>query len=158
NNSRWDQKERGEVVFTADEMAGENLFFTERADCFHCHGAPLFTVNRFANNGLDAVPVDPGLFTVTGQEFDRGKMRATTLRNIEHTAPYMHDGRFQTLEEVIDHYSEGVQATPNLDPILSRRRTQSPFTAQEKAELLAFLKTLSDPEFLQNPDYGPPSP
>ncbi|NNE44940.1 MAG: cytochrome-c peroxidase [Gemmatimonadetes bacterium] len=159
NNSRWDQKQRGEIEFTPEEAAGERLFFLNEpgADCFHCHRSALFTDNRMHDNGLDVNPNDAGHSLVSGQSFDFGKMRSPTLRNIEYTAPYMHDGRFATLEEVIDHYSEGLQQSPNLDPLLSRRGAGAGFTDQEKAELLAFLKTLSDPSFLTNPAYGPPT-
>jgi cytochrome c peroxidase len=159
-DSRLDQKLRREVTFTPEEARGEQLFFSERGDCFHCHGSILLTDNQFHDNGLDLVPADPGRFLVTGQEFDRGKFRTPTLRNIELTAPYMHDGRFATLEEVIDHYSDGVQDSPNLDPLLRvpRPPDDSPFTAQEKADLIAFLKTFTDPVFIANPDYGPPGP
>jgi cytochrome c peroxidase len=99
---------------------------------------------------------------VTGSVFDRGKFKTPTLRNVERTAPYMHDGRFGTLEEVLEHYVEGVQRSPNLDPLLGVHLngggTGLPLTAQDRADLVAFLKTLTDPDFLANPDFGPPSP
>jgi cytochrome c peroxidase len=157
-DSKWDRVARGEDTFTVEELRGQQLFFTERADCFHCHGTRLFTDFRYHDNGIDLEPVDPGRMTVTGSEFDFGKFRSPTLRNIEVTAPYMHDGRFATLEEVIEHYSSGIQHSPNLDPLLLIERpgdTQE-FTEQEKGDLLAFLKTLTDPVFLSNPGYGPP--
>lgn len=159
NNSRWDRKQRGELTFTPEEAAGERLFFMNEpgGDCFHCHGSALFTDNRMHDNGLDLAPNDAGHSLVSGESFDFGKMRSPTLRNIEHTAPYMHDGRFATLEEVIDHYSEGLQHSPNLDPLLSVRGAGVGLTDEEKANLLAFLKTLSDPTFLTNPDFGPPT-
>ena len=85
-------------------------------DCFHCHGGPLFQSQSFANNGLDTVFTDPGRHLVTRKEGDRGKFAVPSLRNIAVTAPYMHDGRFATLEEVMDHYASGV------------KRSSTPFT------------------------------
>jgi cytochrome c peroxidase len=157
-DSKWDLVARGEASFTEEETRGQILFFTERGDCFHCHGSRLFTDLQYHDNGLDAVPTDLGREVVTGSTFDRGKFRSPTLRNIEVSAPYMHDGRFATLEEVIEHYSSGLQDSPNLDPLLRVPRPGGPqeFTAQEKADLLAFLRTLTDPVFLSNPEYGPP--
>lgn len=157
-DSRWDRKQRGEITFTPEETRGEQLFFSERGDCFHCHGSALFTGNQYHDNGLDVAPADPGRMAVTGAEADRGKFRAPTLRNIELTAPYMHDGRFDTLEEVVEHYSSGIQQSPNLSPFFRVVRpgpTQT-YSAQEKADLVAFLKALTDPVFIANPDYGPP--
>jgi len=157
-DSKWDRVHRGEAEFTPEEARGQTFFFTERGDCFHCHGTSLFTDHRHHDNGLDLDPADPGRMAVTGDPFDRGKFRSPSLRNAEVTGPYMHDGRFATLEEVIEHYSTGIQDSPNLDPLLKIPRpgdTQE-FTAQEKSDLLAFLRTLTDPVFLSNPDYGPP--
>jgi cytochrome c peroxidase len=137
---------------------GFTLFFSEEGDCFHCHGTRLFTDNEFHNNGLDAVPADPGLEALTGDPLDRGRFRTPTLRNVEYTAPYMHDGRFATLEEVVDHYSEGIQPSPSLDPVLGVHQGGGvSLTADQKADLIAFLKSLSDPGFLTNPEFGPPA-
>jgi cytochrome c peroxidase len=156
NHSRYDRHLRGELELTTAESRGERLFFNETGECFHCHGTLFFTDEEYHDNGLDLAPVDPGRQAVTGREPDHGKFRTPTLRNIEHTAPYMHDGRFDTLEQVMDHYSSGVQPSPNLDAVL---RVHGPpglsLTEPEKADLIAFLKTLSDLEFLENPDFGP---
>ena len=146
-NSKYDQFRAGTATLTPEEELGMNLFFNERGDCFHCHGPSLFTNNRYHNNGLDEFPEDLGLAAITGHPFDAGKFKTPTLRNIEYTAPYMHDGRFQTLEEVIDFYDAGTQLSETIDPLIGRRR-QINLTADEKAALVAFLKTLSDPEFL----------
>jgi cytochrome c peroxidase len=155
HGSKYDRYRAGEVAFTPQEELGYNLFFTEQADCFHCHGTALFTDNRFHNNGLDVLPADSGLAAVTGQAFDIGKFKAPTLRNVEFTAPYMHDGRFETLEEVVDFYNDAVQPSPTLDPLLGAGSTrQMNLNDEEKAALIAFHKTLSDPEFVR-PRNGP---
>jgi cytochrome c peroxidase len=116
------------------------------ADCFHCHGGMLFTDHQFHDNGLDLAPSDPGRAGVTRRNSDRGKFVTPTLRNIARTAPYMHDGRFQTLEEVVRHYSEGVQASPNLDPNLAKHTAVGlHLSPDDQSALVAFLKTLSEP-------------
>jgi cytochrome c peroxidase len=115
------------------------------ADCFHCHGGALFTDSQFHNNGLDVSSVDIGLRKVTGRESDAGKFSTPTLRNVALTAPYMHDGRFKSLEEVIDHYSSGVQRSLTLDPNLSKHPTEGmQLSRTDKKALVAFLKTLTD--------------
>ncbi|MEO0416829.1 MAG: cytochrome c peroxidase, partial [Verrucomicrobiota bacterium] len=156
-DSKFDQAARGEVTLTDQEKHGLKLFVTEfdpdrnlrGADCFHCHGGNLFTNNRFSNNGLPQSPVaDLGLFTATGKPGDKGKFKTPSLRNIELTGPYMHDGRFGTLEEVIDHYSSGVQRSKTLDPNLAKHPIQGiQLTEEEKSALVAFLKTLTDQQF-----------
>ena len=148
-NSKYDQFRAGMATLTPEEELGMNLFFTERGDCFHCHGPRLFTDNRYHNNGLDEFPEDLGLAAITGRPFDAGKFKTPTLRNVEYTAPYMHDGRFQTLEEVIDFYDSGTQPSETIDPLIGRRR-QINLTPEEKTALVAFLKTLSEPGFLNN--------
>lgn len=157
--SKWDRKVHGEDVFTDSELRGEILFRSEQAECFHCHGSLLFTDNRFHDIGLDLDPPDAGRMDATGDPFDRGKFRTPTLRNVEVSAPYMHDGRFATLEEVVDHYAEGVQRSPNLDPLLGVNMPAGVrLTEQERADLVAFLRTLTDEEFLANPEFRPPRP
>lgn len=138
------------------ELRGEALFFGEKAECFHCHIDITFTDNSFRNNGLDRVftDVNNGLFNVTGDPADIGKFKTPTLINIEHTAPYMHDGRFQTLEEVLDHYATDVQYSPTLDPLIRLNGFQ--LTEDERTDLVAFLRTLTDEEFLSNPDFSDP--
>ncbi len=159
NNSRFDKYVRGELELTPQELRGFDRYkFENEGDCFHCHAlGGLFTHNVFANNGLDADP-DPGRFANTGDEFDMGKFRAPTLRNIEVTGPYMHDGRFDTLEQVLDHYGGGMQDGPNFDSKLFLHLTQGrTFSTQAKADIIAFLKTLTDEEFLTNPDFADPN-
>ena len=154
-NSKYDR--RAEEPLSESEQRGFNIFFSEKGDCFHCHGTVLFTDNLFHNNGLDAFSEDVGLGAITAQALDFGKFKTPTLRNIEHTAPYMHDGRFQTLEEVIDFYSEGLKFSRTVDPLMKNvEQGGIQLTAEEKQDLLAFLKTLSDEEFINNPAFRNP--
>lgn len=155
-NSKFDKVLRGEAQFTNEEFLGYELFFTERGDCFHCHATVFMTDNSMHNNALDANP-DPGYFNVTGDSLDFGKFKSPTLRNLVYTAPYMHDGRYSTLEEVIEFYSQELQKSPTVDPLmknLSKGGIQ--LTTEEKAGLVAFLKTLSDSEFTTNPALSEP--
>ncbi len=153
-NSKFDKVQRGEEVFTPLEQQGMELFFTEKGDCFHCHGSVLFSDNLMHNNALDSLP-DPGYFTYTGDSLDYGKFKSSTLRNIEYTAPYMHDGRFSTLDEVIDFYSHGLQKTITVDPLMKKLSQGGvQLTTTEKQALKAFLLTLSDKDFLTNPDFA----
>lgn len=162
SNSRFDQYLRGEVQLTQSELKGFVLFTTEEgADCFHCHGAaanPLFTTNLFYNNGKDSMFTDPfDRYSVTGDPMDKGAYKASTLRNIEFTAPYMHDGRFETLEEVIAFYAHGLVWTPYINPLMHHIvNGGNQLTPAEKVDLIAFLKTLSDTSFLHNPEFGQP--
>ncbi len=154
--SKFDRERLGKVFYDVEEQDGYDMFFSERGDCFHCHGGVLLTDNAFHNNGLDTIPEDTGLEEVTHSEFDRGKFKTPTLRNIELTAPYMHDGRFRTLEEVIDFYSEGLQPSKTIDPLMKAIRNRGKhFTPYEKKALLAFLKTLTDTAFVNNPALQP---
>jgi cytochrome c peroxidase len=153
HDSKFDRAQRGEVELSADEKRGFELFMTEReprlgamgADCFHCHGGALFTDHQFRNNGLAILESDTGRHRVTRSALDRGAFSTPSLRNIALTAPYMHDGRFATLEEVLDHYSTGVKRTDTLDPNLAKHPDGGlRLTAEEKRCVLAFLKTLTD--------------
>ncbi|MFT4759204.1 MAG: cytochrome c peroxidase [Paraglaciecola sp.] len=144
------------------EVDGYFLFFREQnftlhPGCSHCHGATYFQGDTYYNNGLDEVDdlnnfPDLGRGGVTGIYADNGTFRAPTLRNIETTAPYMHDGRFGTLEEVLNHYQSGGHPADNLDQEI----TGFPLTDYEKESLLAFLKSLTDPDFLDNSDFKSP--
>lgn len=149
--------EIGSGVFYNDlEQQGFDLFFSERGDCFHCHSGILFTDNLFHNNGLDGNnPADKGLYNVTNNPQDMGMFKTPTLRNIEFTAPYMHDGRFQTLEEVLTFYSTQVNVSDNLDPLMSHEGGIE-MTLQEREAMRAFLLTLSDTTFLKNPTFAKP--
>ena len=157
SESDWDKYLRGEYMLSQSEAKGFEVFFTEKGDCFHCHGTILFTDNLFHNNGLDSVLTNLGLGAITGNSNDNGKFKSPTLRNIEFTAPYMHDGRFNTLEEVIDFYSENVMFSPTVDPLMKKvNQGGLHLTTSEKIDLIAFLKTLSDNDFINNPDYSSP--
>jgi cytochrome c peroxidase len=163
-NARYDQVIWERNGFPTDsEQRGIALFFIEdnqnidHPGCSHCHFNPLFTDNNFRNNGLDSVAdlnsfSDDGLGGFNNNIYDNGKFRVPTLRNIELTAPYMHDGRFATLEEVLDHYSQGGHGVINEDPNIR----QFVLSDQEKQDLINFLKMLTDTSFvkkeaIQNP-------
>ena len=156
-DSKFDRAVRGETKLTNQEKRGLQLFVTEHdpkrklfgADCFHCHGGNLFSNHRFTDNGLGHDTRDLGYHRVTNDSADRGKFKAPTLRNIAVTAPYMHDGRFKTLEEVIEHYDSGVKRTDTLDPNLAKHPTKGlGLSSADKQALVAFLKTLTDESFL----------
>lgn len=159
NDSKYDRFQRGETTFSPSERRGLVLFLTEKGDCFHCHvvASGLFTDQDHRNNGLDSVFVDPGRAEVTGRASDLGKFRSPTLRNIAVTAPYMHDGRFQTLEQVLDHYNSGGVGSASVDPLIRVGRGLG-LSQQDKQDLIAFLHTLTDSTFLANPDFAPPVP
>jgi len=159
SNSKFDKHLMGEATLTPEEQNGLNVFLDEaRGDCFHCHGNPnnpLWTDNIFHNNGLDTTITDLGLGEVTGDPADNGKFKSPSLRNLAFTAPYMHDGRFATLDEVINHYSEGLQNSPTIDPLMKKvAQGGVQLSAQDKADLKAFLMTLSDYEFINNPAFN----
>lgn len=160
-NSKFDKYFNQQALqLTPQELRGLILFDGEGADCFHCHGlGGLLTDNQFRNNGLESdFSSDFGRYDVTGNDADKGKFRAPTLRNIEVTAPYMHDGRFFTLEEVIDHYSEHVTQSETIDPLMELvGNGGAQLTQSEKEDLIAFLKTLTDEEFLSNPAFSDPN-
>lgn len=145
DDSKYDQYRQGKASLSSSELAGLDLF---RMHCTDCHTEPLFTNNGFSNNGLDSEFADIGRGLITQDPSDNGKFKVPTLRNIELTYPYMHDGRFWSLEDVLNHYSEGVQQSPTLDPLLSNG---IPLSAQEKANIIAFLKTLTDYTLLSDP-------
>lgn len=161
-NSKFDKWYNQQILQLNDsELRGFVLYTTEGADCFHCHGlGGLITDNRYHNNGMDTdFSADPGRYLVTGDDGDMGKFRTPTLRNIELTAPYMHDGRFFTLEEVVEHYSEHVLMSETLDPSMELVGVGgAQLTPQEKQDLVAFLRTLTDQDFLVNPDHSDPNP
>ncbi len=152
-NSRYDQYVRGEnhAQLSAAEQRGRVLV-TQK--CANCHASDLFTDETYRNNGLsDTFGADSGRAHITGRPTDVGRFKVPSLRNIALTAPYMHDGRFQTLEQVLAHYDHGVVASPTLDPAL--RPTGSslgiPLTATEQADIITFLRTLTDDAFVHDP-------
>ncbi|MES2590182.1 MAG: cytochrome c peroxidase [Bacteroidota bacterium] len=139
-----------------EEWAGYDLFKSlNGADCFHCHNGPLMQVKKFSNNGLDAIQLDLGRELVTGNSNDRGKFKVPSLRNIALTAPYMHDGRFQTLDEVIEHYSSGIHVSPTIDPLIEYANQGGvQLDAEQKGLLKIFLNTLTDYEFVNNKEFS----
>ena len=162
SNCKFDRYLRGEEQLTDQELSGYVLFTTENgADCFHCHGGsgnPLFTTNLFYNNGKDSVFTDTrDRYAVTGDPKDNGAYVAPTLRNIEFTGPYMHDGRFATLDDVINFYSHQLVKSPYINPLMHHANNGGiQLTPGEKADLKAFLLTFSDNTFITNPDYQKP--
>ncbi|MEP3381122.1 MAG: cytochrome c peroxidase, partial [Maribacter dokdonensis] len=134
---------------TNSENRGKQLFMSNQTRCFDCHTTNVFVGDAARNNGLDATITDPGVGGITGNNNDLGEFKVPSLRNIALTGPYMHDGRFETLEEVIEHYNSGVQNNPNLDNRLTQgnnvRRLN--LSDNDKQALVDFLHTLTDTEF-----------
>ncbi|MEL6658801.1 MAG: cytochrome c peroxidase [Bacteroidota bacterium] len=145
--------------FTIQENRGKELFLN---NCASCHASDMSSPigQSVANNGLDLVYEDKGMGELAGETSLNGVFKVPFLRNIELTGPYMHDGRFETLEEVIEHYSTGIQDHPNLSPQLKTLAGGEPrqffFTEQEKSDLVAFLKTVTDPSFAEDVRYSDP--
>lgn len=167
------------LEFTESEIRGIELFNDlNGGDCFHCHGTisingtgnnllfmDLNPTGQFRDNGLQDAPTvedygDKGLGLTTGDPADNGKMKVPSLRNLAYTAPYMFDGRLATIEDVLDFYSTGVHKSANLDRLMEftfqDNLPGAQLTAQEKQDIIAFLMTLNDEEFLTNPDYSNP--
>jgi cytochrome c peroxidase len=156
-NSRYDKAVRHESggALSAAEQRGQALF---QAKCSGCHATDLFTDESFRNNGLDTnFPVDSGRAHITLAPTDAGRFRVPSLRNVAHTAPYMHDGRFTNLTQVLDHYAHGVRPSRTLDPLLRQPngRLGIALTAAQQRELIAFLNTLTDTELLTDPRFAP---
>jgi len=170
-DSKFDRALRtGGAVLTISEQRGLELFLAEAGDpqifpggqnggdCFHCHGGALieFTDHGFHNNGLDSVLTDLGRAEVTGQPYDAGVFKTPSLRNIALTAPYMHDGRFATLREVIEHYNSGGHPSPTLDPLMKMQGTGLGLSEVAIDDLVHFLETLTDTEFVANESFSNP--
>lgn len=180
-NSKYDQYKSGNTaVFDDDELDGYAMFFEEElklglnvpeCQCFHCHGGVTLTGNVYFSNGLDSVGSyaeykDKGLGDVTMNVEDNGKFRSPTLRNIALTAPYMHDGRFKTLEEVLDHYgNHGKSVIPYQNALIQQVGYPIPGSSPPKHQFLSnvnkmkiikFLHTLTDSTFINNPDIQNP--
>lgn len=155
-DSKFDRVSRGQGTLSEQEKKGFELFMAESnpeqglrgASCFQCHSGPFFTDHGFHNNGLSPADDDLGLEHATGLESDRFKFSTPSLRNVAVTAPYMHDGRFDTLEEVVSHYSSSVHRSATLDVHLAKHPGQGlNLDEEEQAALVAFLKTLTDTRF-----------
>lgn len=169
SNSLYDKYLQGTYKPTEQELRGMELFMTSAeagknirgANCGQCHGTPKLFMELFHNNGLDTVPKDIGREKFTGLLNDRGRFRVVTLRNIALTAPYMHDGRFKTLEEVLDHYNEHIQPSRSLSLFLQGRSNDPGgktlrLTKQEKEAVIHFLKMLTDSSFISDSRFSDP--
>ena len=179
SNSRYDQFLRGEIVLSELEERGRKLFMAHPdakvslrgANCIDCHSQFLTSgfntsFDGFMNNGLDAEEdLQPGLQELTGRPEDRGLFKVPTLRNIALTAPYMHDGRFDTLEDVLDHYNDGIKLSSTLSPLImeadnlhkdAQDRISLNLTDEEKTAVIAFLHTLTDEEFVTSERFSDP--
>lgn len=151
-DSKYDKVKRGEDQFNSSELHGYQVF---KLKCEHCHKEPLFTDHSFRNNGLslNSYLKDYGRMRITGESVDSLKFRVPSLRNVSVTQPYMHDGRFYSLSEVIEHYRTGIQQSPTLDSSL---RKGIEFTKLEKYDLILFLRTLKDTSFLKDKRFSQP--
>lgn len=151
-NSKYDRVKKGTEAFTPVEQQGYVLF---KANCASCHTEPLFTDNSYRNNGMDVNPYlnDYGRMRITRKSADSLKFKVPSLRNVELTFPYGHDGRFNTLDKMIGHYMNSVQQSATLDPLL---KNGIPLTIGEKDAIISFLKTLSDQSFLKDPRFSMP--
>jgi len=161
-DSKFDRFMQGRTALSESERNGYVLFMTEQGgDCFHCHGGdgnPLFTTNFFYNNAKDSVFSDPlDRFGVTGNPMDVGAYVAPTLRNLVFRAPYMHDGRFKTIDEVLNFYNTALVSSPSVSPLMHHLRMHGVhLTPGALADLKAFLLTLTDSSFVTNPAFARP--
>lgn len=146
-NSRYDRFEAGNTsALNEAEKRGRELFFSERAECFHCHVGFNLTNNGFHNNGIHPDDPDLGRARISERASDAGKFKVPSLRNVAVTAPYMHNGGMETLEEVVEHYDRGGEGHPYTDPTIHPLG----LTAGEKSDLVAFLRSLTDEAFLKD--------
>jgi cytochrome c peroxidase len=160
-DTKFERFLQGKASFSPDEYAGYRIFTTEKGDCFHCHVNPIMTDNLFHNTGIDSLytkNMDKGLFNVTGNAADMGKFRTPNLRNVALRDHYMHDGRFTSLEQVVEFYNSGVKHVSTIDPIMTKLGKENGLNLneQEKKQLVAFLKTLTDSTFITDPKLGRP--
>jgi cytochrome c peroxidase len=152
SNSRYDSVMLKKANFNTQELNGYHLF---QKHCTACHTEPLFTNFKFENNGLRVDPIlkDIGRMKITLNSKDSLKFKVPTLRNIEYSYPYMHDGRFKNLNEVLNHYNSGIEKNKTLSPLLQKTLT---LTSNEKVDIIAFLVTLTDKSFLFNSRFSFP--
>lgn len=159
-DSKIDAFLQGKGFLDESVLRGYMIFNSERGDCFHCHSIGLFTDGRFHNNGLDSVfnGFGEGLYAVTGNKNDLGKFKTPTLRNVALRSPYMHDGRFSTLEEVVEFYNSGVVPSPTLDPIMTKPGKENglQLSEQDKTDLVNFMKALTDSSFIRDTSLSNP--
>ncbi|MBC7923207.1 MAG: cytochrome-c peroxidase [Ferruginibacter sp.] len=170
-NSRYDQYLAGQYQPTESEKRGHDLFMTHPvpeqnlrgANCGDCHGGYKTFMEFYHNNGLETEPKDLGRETITQRQNDRGRFRVPTLRNVALTAPYMHDGRFKTLAEVLDHYNEHIQPHATLSPLIIEATNEVGgktllLTPQDKQDVIAFMHLLTDSTFVTDPRFSDPNP
>ena len=171
-NSTYDLYRQGKAGLSPSQQRGMQMFYSDPqydmygniisagGDCYHCHSSVLFTNNGFYNDGLDSVFTgkNKGRYSITGNEEDLGKFFVPTLRNIGYRAPYMHDGRYKTLMDVIQHYNTGIKRSSTLAPILTKQynNVRLGMTAQNMADLDSFLLTLDDNTLLTDTNYSSP--
>ena len=148
-NSKYDQVRNGQISFTAMEDSGYSIF---RSKCSACHKEPLLTDLSYRNNGMDAHFVDGGRARITTLASDSGKFKVPTLRNVALSYPYMHDGRISSLSMVIDHYRSTIVQSATIDPLLSAGNMA--ISDAEKAQLIAFLNTLTDQSFITDKKFS----
>ena len=159
-NTRFDQANTGGKL-SALELEGMQLFH-QKYDCEGCHNENIhgYFSGAFNNIGLDAPYKDNGVGAVSGNSADNGRFKVPNLRNVALTAPYMHDGRFKTLNDVLDHYSHGIKGDTNLDTLMKDPKTGGPLrmniNAHEKTAIIAFLGTLTDVDMITNPNFSDP--
>lgn len=144
-NSKYDKMRQGKVEYNSMENEGYDLF---KQKCASCHTEPLFTNYQFINNGIDSVFTDLGRAKITFNNEDRGKFKVPSLRNIELTYPYMHDGRFWSLEQVLNHYRSGIRNSETLHPTLTNGIQ---ITELEQQKIISFLRTLTDYNLMGDP-------
>lgn len=150
SNSKYDKYLRKEAVFTDDELAGLTLF---RQHCETCHKEPLFTDFSYRNNGIGISETDSGRQGITLDVSDRGKFKVPSLRNIDLTYPYMHDGRLYSLTNVLDHYTDNIQQSATLDPLLQKGIA---INKKEKQQIISFLRTLTDYVYITDSRFSEP--
>ena len=152
-NSRYDQFKQGKINLTENELEGYAVF---QAKCASCHKGELFSDFSFRNNGLsDNFTYDKGRYEISLIDSDVGKFKVPSLRNIAKTSPYMHTGSFNTLQSVLDHYASGVKYSPTLDPLLQiGGKLGISLTETEKSQIIDFLKTLTDDDFIHNSEFS----
>ncbi len=152
-NSPFDQFEyqNRKTALSREALRGMDLFYSDRTNCSVCHSGFNFSNYAFENNGLYDVYADPGRFRLTGDTSDMALFKVPGLRNVAVTGPYMHDGTFERLMDVIEHYNQGGKAHPHRSPLI--RPLQ--LTEQEKADLVQFLEALTDESFIKNPLFEP---
>ncbi len=136
-------------ALNASERRGKDLFFSEKTNCSNCHSGFNFSNYAFENNGLYVTYPDPGRFRLTEDTADIARFKVPTLRNLTVTAPFMHDGSFSSIEAVVDHYNSGGENHPHKSPLVRPLGLSN----QEKSDLVAFLKSLTDSKFLKNPKF-----